>query len=272
METCIKNHFGSATFTEKFVNLPENAGKVVLVTSGGTSVPLEKNCVRSIKNFSTGTRGAKSCEAFLKRDFHVVFLSAKSSAKPFILDGDCLTTEQSQIDEYRKHTKNGRLVVIEFDTLEDYLVKLCLISKQLYADNCKARHEKLVVYLAAAVSDFYVSDLPEHKIQSNDHDNLTLNLSRVPKLLEFLRPELPEAFLVGYKLETDADILGQKAIGSLEKNSLNMVVGNILSTRMSNITLFLPKGETVDLVNTEETCLEAQVIELVDMSVWLITA
>ena len=73
-------------------------------------------------------------------------------------------------------------------------------------------------------------------------------------------------------METDADILGQKAIGSLEKNSLNMVVGNILSTRMSNITLFLPKGETVDLVNTEETCLEAQVIELVDMSVWLITA
>lgn len=35
---------------------------VVLVTSGGTSVPLEKNTVRSIENFSTGTRGARSAE------------------------------------------------------------------------------------------------------------------------------------------------------------------------------------------------------------------
>lgn len=35
---------------------------VVLVTSGGTSVPLEKNTVRSIENFSTGSRGAKSAE------------------------------------------------------------------------------------------------------------------------------------------------------------------------------------------------------------------
>ena len=35
---------------------------VVLVSSGGTSVPLEKNTVRSIENFSTGTRGARSAE------------------------------------------------------------------------------------------------------------------------------------------------------------------------------------------------------------------
>lgn len=35
---------------------------VVLITSGGTSVPLEKNTVRSIENFSTGGRGSKSAE------------------------------------------------------------------------------------------------------------------------------------------------------------------------------------------------------------------
>jgi phosphopantothenate-cysteine ligase len=37
-----------------------------LVTSGGTSVPLELNTVRSIENFSTGTRGARSAEFFIK--------------------------------------------------------------------------------------------------------------------------------------------------------------------------------------------------------------
>jgi phosphopantothenate-cysteine ligase len=35
---------------------------VILITSGGTSVPLEKNSVRSIENFSTGMRGAISAE------------------------------------------------------------------------------------------------------------------------------------------------------------------------------------------------------------------
>lgn len=39
---------------------------VVCVTSGGTTVPLERACVRFIDNFSKGTRGALSVEQFLK--------------------------------------------------------------------------------------------------------------------------------------------------------------------------------------------------------------
>jgi phosphopantothenate-cysteine ligase len=50
---------------------------IACVTSGGTTVPLERNCVRFIDNFSAGTRGAMSTEQFLKvqwqrqRLFHV---------------------------------------------------------------------------------------------------------------------------------------------------------------------------------------------------------
>lgn len=39
---------------------------IVVVTSGGTTVPLERNCVRFIDNFSKGTRGALSAEQFLQ--------------------------------------------------------------------------------------------------------------------------------------------------------------------------------------------------------------
>ena len=39
----------------------------MIVTSGGTSVPLEKNTVRSLENFSGGMRGALSAEQFLKQ-------------------------------------------------------------------------------------------------------------------------------------------------------------------------------------------------------------
>lgn len=45
---------------------------IACVTSGGTTVPLERNCVRFIDNFSAGTRGAMSTEQFLE----VVGLSA----------------------------------------------------------------------------------------------------------------------------------------------------------------------------------------------------
>lgn len=36
--------------------------RVVLVTSGGTTVPLERQMVRFLDNFSAGTRGAISAE------------------------------------------------------------------------------------------------------------------------------------------------------------------------------------------------------------------
>lgn len=45
----------------------EFAGRpIVCVTSGGTTVPLERRCIRFIDNFSGGTRGALSVEEFLE--------------------------------------------------------------------------------------------------------------------------------------------------------------------------------------------------------------
>lgn len=60
-----------------------NYKRVILITSGGTSVRLEKNTVRSIENFSTGKRGALSAEEFLKNDYNVVFLHRENSCLPF---------------------------------------------------------------------------------------------------------------------------------------------------------------------------------------------
>jgi phosphopantothenate---cysteine ligase (ATP) len=41
-------------------------GNIAVVTSGGTTVPLERNCVRFVDNFSQGTRGALSAESLLQ--------------------------------------------------------------------------------------------------------------------------------------------------------------------------------------------------------------
>ncbi|KAL7422737.1 Phosphopantothenate--cysteine ligase cab2 [Cryptotrichosporon argae] len=57
--------------------------RVVLVTSGGTTVPLESNTVRFLDNFSAGTRGATSAEYFLASGYAVIFLHRLHSLRPF---------------------------------------------------------------------------------------------------------------------------------------------------------------------------------------------
>ena len=56
---------------------------VVLVTSGGTTVPLENQTVRFIDNFSAGTRGATSAEYFLENGYAVIFLHRQYSLLPY---------------------------------------------------------------------------------------------------------------------------------------------------------------------------------------------
>ncbi|KIY72659.1 DFP-domain-containing protein [Cylindrobasidium torrendii FP15055 ss-10] len=68
----------------EFVRRQRDAGRnVVLVTSGGTTVPLEVNVVRFLDNFSAGTRGATSAEYFLKAGYAVIFMHRQFSLQPF---------------------------------------------------------------------------------------------------------------------------------------------------------------------------------------------
>ncbi|GAA96492.1 uncharacterized protein L969DRAFT_494393 [Mixia osmundae IAM 14324] len=58
--------------------------RIVLITSGGTTVPLEKNTVRFLDNFSAGTRGAASAEYFLRSGHYaVIFMHRQHSLQPF---------------------------------------------------------------------------------------------------------------------------------------------------------------------------------------------
>lgn len=57
--------------------------RLVLVTSGGTTVPLENQTVRFIDNFSAGSRGSTSAEYFLQEDYAVIFLHRQFSLLPY---------------------------------------------------------------------------------------------------------------------------------------------------------------------------------------------
>ena len=89
---------------------------VVLVTSGGTTIPFEQNMVRFIDNFSAGTRGSASAEHFLKIGYAVIFLHRASSLKPFSRH---LHTEN--VFDFLESTNENDIKVISIITIRSFL-------------------------------------------------------------------------------------------------------------------------------------------------------
>lgn len=178
--------------------------KIVLLTSGGTTVPLENQTVRFIDNFSAGTRGATSAEYFLEQGYAVIFLHRQYSLLPYsrhyshstncfldFMDVDdsstsstengTTTTSQKEttikvhalyaphmttvLQKYRLAKTENRLLLIPFVTITEYLWSLRAIANAM-----KPLGPRALFYLAAAVSDFFVprDRMVEHKIQSGD--------------------------------------------------------------------------------------------------------
>lgn len=107
-----------------------------------------------------------------------------------------------------------------------------------------------LIYLAAAVSDFYLprAEMSLHKIQSNAHDSLHLDLKPVPKLLGRLKSEwCPRAFVVSFKLETDESILMAKSRQALERYGHQVVVGNVLEKRKGHVVVLESSGKASDI-------------------------
>lgn len=92
LKSCPQSQYLNITLLKEFLNYHTDEQNsrlkcpVVVVTSGGTTVPLEKRCVRYIDNFTTGSRGALSVEQFLKANYSVIFLYRTKSYMPFELD------------------------------------------------------------------------------------------------------------------------------------------------------------------------------------------
>ncbi len=162
--------------------------RVVLVTSGGTTVPLENQTVRFIDNFSAGTRGATSAEYFLEAGYAVIFLHRQFSLLPYSRhyshstncfldflteadDGKVVVNDEYQekmlsvLRKYKAAKKENLLLLLSFTTITEYLWDLREIARLMGPLGSRA-----LFYLAAAVSDFFVPKdrMVEHKIQSSE--------------------------------------------------------------------------------------------------------
>lgn len=174
---------------KEFIDFHAAVGRrVVLVTSGGTTVPLERQTVRFIDNFSAGTRGATSAEYFLESGYAVIFLHRQFSLLPYSRhyshatdcfldflhespDGRIVANEEYQekmlkvLRQYNSAKKKNLLLTLPFTTINDYLFVLRSISQLM-----RTLGPNGLLYLAAAVSDFFVPPerMVEHKIQSTN--------------------------------------------------------------------------------------------------------
>ena len=151
------------------------------------------------------------------------------------------TKLQKAMKERSEALKEGRLLVVPFRTIEEYLAKL-----QLSAEALRDSKSLALFYLAAAVSDYYIprEEKSQHKIQSQEGGNemgIRLQLHPVPKTMGLLKHTwAPESYVVGFKLETDTTILRRKAEKSVQKYGCHMVIGNILATRHSKVWILSP--------------------------------
>ncbi|KAI1006084.1 hypothetical protein K3495_g2134 [Podosphaera aphanis] len=173
----------------EFIKIHAAGGRrVVLVTSGGTTVPVEKQTVRFIDNFSAGTRGATSAEYFLEAGYAVIFLHRQFSLLPYSRhyshttdcfldflhegpDGKVIANDDYRekllkvLRKYHYAKENNLLITLAFTTITDYIFILRSISQLM-----RPLGPSGLLYLAAAVSDFFIPPerMQEHKIQSTN--------------------------------------------------------------------------------------------------------
>lgn len=144
----------------------------------------------------------------------------------------------------------GNILQLPFVSLFCYLHGLLELSKVLSEYKSSFGEDssfpKVILYLAAAVSDFYLprADMTEHKIQSRDFagQGLRLDLYNTPKILKGVRGLAPNVIMVTFKLETDATLLEEKALKSMKEYGCDFVLANTLANHLFEVMLYRKEG------------------------------
>eukprot|EP01084_Bolivina_argentea_P091741 165125_1 len=281
------------TKLKQFIEHHKNSSDpFVLITSGGTTVPLEKNTIRFIDNFSGGTRGSASVEYFLQNNCNVIFLQRKGSISPFIrhisnylnvnlfdkmsLNKDKVTIQlddhktnslQNIFETYEKYARKlNKLLVLNFTSVNEYFHATIECCKAFKLYSSTTTHK--ILYFAAAVSDFYIPEnkMEKDKIQSSSGP-LTLKLDNTPKMLGYFKSLCDSnTKMISFKLETkdDTKFLFTKAKKAISKYGSDMVISNKLHTRKQEIWIVTQNDEKhIQLKDSKCQEIEQLIIEYI---------
>ena len=171
----------------------------VLVTSGPTRAWFDK--VRHIANTSSGALGARIVEALTVAGYTTTHLFGAGSVQPL-------------------SAVPGLFESIETSTVEDVITA---------ARGILARGDVKAIVHAMAVLDYAPEARLGEKKKSGD-DIWDVRLVRTPKIIALMREAAPEAFFVGFKLESgvaEAELVARAKI-LLDRHRLDAVVANDL--------------------------------------------
>jgi phosphopantothenoylcysteine decarboxylase/phosphopantothenate--cysteine ligase len=164
-------------------------GRCVLVTAGGTREPIDP--VRFIGNRSSGKMGIAMADAAHSRGAEVTLVSTVEVDRPYPV---ILVETAHEMQE---------TVEAEFD-------------------NCDA------LVMTAAVADFRPMAVSEHKIKKTESDDLMLELTKNPDIIDLLgRVKRKDQVIIGFAAESEG--LLTNASSKLRRKNLDVIVGNDIS-------------------------------------------
>ncbi len=190
-------------------------GETVLLTAGPTQEPLDP--VRYISNRSSGKMGYALAEAAAARGARVILVSGPVHLSP----------------PRGVEVINVRTALEMRDRVMEHLPAAGIVIK------------------AAAVADFHLSKVPDHKVKKTAA-RISLELDPTPDILAELGRKKGDFLLIGFAAETQ-NVL-QEARRKMETKNCDMVVGNYVGgsetgfeSDLNEVVLTLRTGETIPL-------------------------
>lgn len=206
----------------------------VLITAGGTRAYIDE--IRWLGNVSSGRFGAELAVCALERGAEVVLLYSERAVSPVEKKIDIREDLAAQIADLKDAARRfaplrARYREVKFLSLESYQDKLESLLRNERFD---------AVLLAAAVSDYAPVPTPG-KIPSN-RESLTLDLHRVPKMIERVKDFAPDIYQVGFKLlvgSTCEELIAAAQASALANRSDCIVANDLDLLRESHHTIHL---------------------------------
>lgn len=233
-----KGRFPSSDVVNQFINDPQNkilSGKRIVVTAGGTREAIDP--VRFIGNKSSGKMG-----------FAIAEVASQLGAKVTLITGPTKL----------KITNESKIKRIDIESVAD--LQEALDQNISGAD---------VLIMAAAVSDYRVAQISDHKMKKDDFNGkLSLELVENPDVLASLKRPKSLKYVAGFAAETN-DLLVNASRKIIKKN-LNMIIANDVgnpqigfNSNENEVTIIRPNQANIVISKNEKKVVAEKILKLV---------
>jgi phosphopantothenoylcysteine decarboxylase/phosphopantothenate--cysteine ligase len=207
------------------------SGETVLVTAGPTQEALDP--VRFITNRSSGKMGYAIAQAAAQRGAHVILISGPVTLQP----------------------PSG----VQFVS-----VQTAQQMRQAVLDHLE---ESSIIIKTAAVADYYLAEIPKHKMKKTA-TRLSLELDPTPDILAEVGQRKGDRLLVGFAAETDN--LLEEARRKMTQKKCDMLVANLVNRKglgfdsdHNEVDIITQTGQTVHAGPAEKSEIAERILDQV---------